>query len=141
MARERKLVVDHLEGASFEIGIRDHRVVVDQPFHVGGSDEGPTPSELFVASVASCAAFYGWRFLSTRNLQDQVDVVARWEVESRPDRVSRIFLEVHAPGVPEDRMEAFHRVLRGCLVHNTLERGCPVDVELVSDRAVSVLTS
>ncbi len=43
-------------GDQYEIRIGDHTVTVDQPVDNGGTDTGPTPTDLFVASLASCAA-------------------------------------------------------------------------------------
>lgn len=128
----KELSVHHQDGAAFEIRVRSHRLMVDQPAGSGGNDEGPTPTDLFDASVASCAAFYGRTFLHRRGLPDHVDVRARWRIESRPDRVGTIMLDIEAPGVPVDRCEAFERALRGCLVHNTIERGCDVQVAMAS---------
>lgn len=34
--------------------IRDFHVDIDEPESVGGTDEGPTPTELFLASLATC---------------------------------------------------------------------------------------
>ena len=51
------VVVVHEEGDRFALTIRGHRIVVDQPVEDGGGDAGPTPTELFVASLASCVAF------------------------------------------------------------------------------------
>jgi hypothetical protein len=50
--------VDYRHGDRFDIRIRDHMVTVDQPADVGGDDAGPTPTELFVAGLASCVAFH-----------------------------------------------------------------------------------
>jgi uncharacterized OsmC-like protein len=44
----------HLDGDRFAISIRDHMITVDQPVADGGQDTAPTPTELFVASLASC---------------------------------------------------------------------------------------
>ena len=38
----------------FDIQIRGHTITVDQPTEIGGDDVGPTPTELFVAGLASC---------------------------------------------------------------------------------------
>ena len=132
-AGERELTVLHDRGTRFRIGVRGHEMVVDQPVDAGGDDVAPTPTELFVASVAACAAYYGRTYLSRRNLPDRVDVTARWRVFPKPDRVGSIRLLVDAPGVPSDRIEVFQRVLQGCLVHNTLKEGCDVGIELASD--------
>ena len=120
------LSVTHEGGTRFRIHVRGHELVVDQPVAAGGDDAAPTPTELFVAAIASCAAFYGRTFLARRALPDQVDVAAVWEVAPRPDRVDKVSLVVTAPGVPPSRMDAFHRVLEGCLVHQTLRMGCDI---------------
>lgn len=130
--KERQLRVSHVEGSSFLINVRGHEVLVDQP--VGptgdGTDTGPTPTELFVASVAGCAAYYGRTYLATRGLPDGVDVVARWDYGSKPDRVTRIRLLVDAPGVPPEKRDVFQRVVEGCLVHNTLMHAPDVVIRL-----------
>jgi len=126
---QRQLTVRHREGPLFDIDVRGHRIIVDQPMEGGGSDQAPTPTELFVASVASCAAFYGYSYLHRRGLPDRIDVVARWTTVRKPDRVGQISLHVEAPGVPLDRIDAFRRVLQTCLVHNTLHHGCEMEIE------------
>ncbi len=45
--------VRHRGGDRFMVGIRGHELTVDQPIRDGGSDEGPTPTELFVAGLSS----------------------------------------------------------------------------------------
>jgi putative redox protein len=61
------VTVQHVDGDRFTIGIRDHLIAVDQPVTDGG-DTAPTPTELFVASLASCVAFYARRYLATHKL-------------------------------------------------------------------------
>jgi len=51
-------------GEAYEVTVRGHRLVVDQPTDAGGQDSAPTPTELFVASLATCVAFYAGRFLT-----------------------------------------------------------------------------
>jgi putative redox protein len=127
------LTVTHEGGSRFRIRVREHELVVDQPVPAGGMDVGPTPTELFVGSIASCAAFYGRTYLARHGLPDQVDVTARWQVVPKPNRVGSVSLEVVAPGVPPDRRDTFHRVLESCLVHQTLRVGCDVRVDVQDD--------
>lgn len=44
------------DGLRMEIGLRKHRVTVDEPKSLGGTDEGPNPVELMLAALASCQA-------------------------------------------------------------------------------------
>lgn len=128
---EHELHVSHDDGARFRIDVRGHRVYVDQPRSAeDGTDSGPTPTELFVASVAACAAYYGRTYLARRGLSDHVKVTARWDYGKAPDRVTSIELSVNAPGLPVDKAAVFRRVVEACLVHNTLANHPRVDVEL-----------
>jgi uncharacterized OsmC-like protein len=101
---EHELRVTHDGGARFRIAVRGHELFVDPPFSANGTDSAPTPTELFVASVAACAAYYGRAYLARRGLPDAVDVTARWRLSRVPDRVALVSLLVNAPGVPRDKL-------------------------------------
>src|SRR5439155_5370170 len=62
------LDVWHATGDRFLIDVRGHDLLVDQPIDAGGGDVGPTPTELFVASLAACIGFYAGRFLRRHEL-------------------------------------------------------------------------
>jgi uncharacterized OsmC-like protein len=42
------------EGLRSEVAIRAHRMVVDEPAELGGTDAGPNPVELILAALGSC---------------------------------------------------------------------------------------
>jgi putative redox protein len=44
------------QGYEHGIEIREHRLIADEPEDKGGGDQGPTPTELLAASLASCTA-------------------------------------------------------------------------------------
>jgi putative redox protein len=44
------------QGYEHEIEIREHRLIADEPEEKGGGDQGPKPTELLAASLASCTA-------------------------------------------------------------------------------------
>ena len=47
-----------LGGMAFESAIGVHRLIIDVPEAMGGQGRGPTPPELFVASLGSCVAAF-----------------------------------------------------------------------------------
>ena len=132
--------VDHLTGDRFAIGVRGHLVTVDQPVDVGGEDTAPTPTELFVASLASCVAFYARRYLARHGLPTRgLAVTATYEMGTRPARVCAVTLELQLPaGVPESRREALLAVASHCTVHNTLTNEPDVAIRLVEPEAAEV---
>src|SRR5688572_22740008 len=127
-----EVAVDHVADDRFRIEVRGHTVLVDQPVALGGSDTAPTPTELFVASLAGCVAFYARRYLARHDLPtDGLHVDASYAMGERPSRVSQIALTVTVPaGVPEDRRPALLAVASRCTVHNTLHVEPEVSVVL-----------
>ncbi len=105
-ADAHQMDVRYLSGESYEVSVRGHRVLVDQPAEAGGLDTAPTPTELFVASLATCVAFYAGRYLTRHGYgRDGLAVSADFDMASdRPARVSGVRLTVRAPAeLPADR--------------------------------------
>jgi uncharacterized OsmC-like protein len=130
--------VEHKEGDLFEIRVRDHVLHVDQPRDAGGTDKAPTPTELFVVSLASCVAFYARRFLTRHGLSTEgLSVTATSAMAERPARVSEVDVTIEVPeGVPEDQRERLLAVATHCTVHNTLEN--PPNVKITVGRPSTV---
>jgi putative redox protein len=133
------VLVVHEEGDRFATTIRGHRIVVDQPVEDGGGDAGPTPTELFVASLASCVAFYAGRFLRRHNQSDEgLAVRATFHMSvDRPARVGSIRLEVEVPQLPASKHDAFLAVIDHCTVHNSIRTHPGVDIELAVAKLVA----
>ena len=124
--------VTHDGGDRFSIAIRGHVVHVDQPESDGGADTGPTPTELFVASLAACVAFYARRYLKRHDLPEEgLTVTAQAESGAKPSRVASMTITLTLPdGVPEDKREALLAVASHCTVHNTLTHPPEVVIKL-----------
>jgi len=125
--------VGYLDGEAYEIDVRGHRVRVDQPVADGGKDSGPTPTELFVASLSACVAYYAGRFLTRHGLPRQgLRVDADYDMATdRPARVAAIRLTVHVPAeLPDQRRGALLAVAAHCTVHNTITTTPDVTIAL-----------
>lgn len=128
----RSVTVEHLDGERYVVGVRGHLLTVDQPLTDGGDDTAPTPTELFVASLASCVAFYAGRFLDRHGLSRRdLRVTASFTMAAdRPARVASVTMAVNAPSLPAERRAAFLAVISRCTVHNTLHQAPAVDITL-----------
>jgi LmbE family N-acetylglucosaminyl deacetylase/uncharacterized OsmC-like protein len=128
----RPLRVEHRGGDQFDINVRGHVVRVDQAVKDGGDDTAPTPTELFIASLASCVAFYARRYLARHNLPTEgLAVEATFEMGARPARVSGIDIRLIIPdGVPAERLDPLLAVATHCTVHNTLATTPEVSITL-----------
>ncbi|MEV4536658.1 OsmC family protein [Asanoa sp. NPDC049518] len=130
----QRMDVALVAGDSYEITVRGHRLRVDQPTDSGGADLAPTPTELFVASLASCVAFYAGRYLTRHGVsRDGLGVAVEYEMATdRPARVAAVRLAVQAPaGLPPQRRHALNAVVSRCTVHNTLVQPPSVTIEVV----------
>jgi putative redox protein len=139
MAASAGVSVTYAGGDRLTIRVRGHELRSDQPIEDGGEDTAATPTELFIASLAACVAFYAERFLRRNHLATAGLVVNcgyRW-TES-PHRVGWIDVAVEAPGVIPNKQEAFTRVMEHCAVHNTLEHPPAVRIHVVSSEAAAV---
>jgi putative redox protein len=117
------ITVSHLGGDRLGISVRDHRLSTDQPAEDGGEDTAPTPTELFLASLAGCVAFYAERYLRRHGLGTEgLLVECDWAWARDPLRVGAVELTVRAPSLPPEREEAFRRVVEQCPIHNTLRQ-------------------
>jgi putative redox protein len=132
------LSVAHQTGGRFQLQIRGHQLVCDQPPADGGTDQGPTPTELFVASLAACAAFYARRFLARHKLEAaglRVDADFTMSTD-RPARVDTITLRLIIPQpLAPNRRRALLAVVDHCTVHNSLRTPPQVRITLAEPAA------
>jgi putative redox protein len=125
--------VRFVAGEAYEVTVRGHQLLVDQPADAGGQDNAPTPTELFVASLATCVAFYAGRYLTRHGYgRDGLAVSVGYDMASdRPARVGRIRLTVRVPaGLPPQRWAALRAVVSHCTVHNSLASPPSVIIDL-----------
>lgn len=127
------LDVTHVHGDAFEVDIRGHRLLVDQPTEAGGTDVAPTPVELFAASVATCVAFHAGRYLQRHGLpRGGLRVHTEFTLAAGPPaRVESLRVTVTPPhALSDQRHEALLAVVSHCTVHNTLRLPPRVEIGL-----------
>lgn len=127
------IIVRHEARDRFRISVRGHDVVVDQPAPAS-SDEGPTPVELFVASLAACAAFYARRFLDRHGLgEGELEVSCEFEWATDHSRVIAIALRILVPlRLPDGIEAALLRVIDRCTVRQSIGEGLAVTCDIVT---------
>lgn len=122
--------VRHEGGDRYRVEIGSHVLTVDQP---ETGDAGPTPTDLFVASLASCVAHYAGRFFARHGIDpDGFGVDATFAMAAdRPARVGRIDLALMLPrAFPDELRQRLAAVVDHCTVHNSITTPPDVRVEL-----------
>ena len=124
--------VSYLGGETYAIAARGHTLLTDQPAATGGADTAMTPTELLVASLSSCVAFYAGRYLARHGLnRNGLHVTATFTTATtRPARVGEVRLTIRVPGIPPSRQAALLAVASHCTVHNTLHHPPDIAIEL-----------
>ena len=128
-----RIEVGFLAGEAYEVRVRGHHMLTDQPLKDGGRDVAATPTELLVTSLASCVAYYAGRYLTRHGIsRDGLHVSAEFDLAAHPARVGAVRLRIGVPsGFPAARASGLLAVASHCTVHNTLEHPPAVDIELV----------
>ena len=125
--------VSYLGGESYAIATRGHTLLTDQPAAAGGTDTAMTPTELLIAALSSCVAFYAGRYLARHGLnRDGLHVTATFTAATdRPARVAAVRLAIRVPGgIPPSRQAALLAVASHCTVHNPFRQAPDIAIEL-----------
>ncbi len=105
-----------------EIEVGQHRVTVDEPQELGGTDAGPNPQEMLAASLASCSAIT-MEMYARRKGWDIGDVEVEVDYEpAQRGSPTKFAMRVHLPKeLPQDQREKLMQIVAKCPVHRTLE--------------------
>jgi uncharacterized OsmC-like protein len=106
----------------FETELGNHSLQIDVPATMGGSDRGPTPPEVFVASLGSCVAALVANYCSKAKLNtDGLTVDVTYDKADDPTRLINLKVKVDLPNADvSGRERAIERVADHCPVHQTI---------------------
>lgn len=141
---KKTVTVESTLGEKFviESTIRGHKLVIDQPVNAAGTDTGPTPLELVLASLAGCIGTIGriialQRRIALRGMEIKVegeldtDGLLGKPIDGRVGFESiTISVDVDADMTDEEKESFIHEVDRRCPVSENLLNGMPIHVKL-----------
>lgn len=126
-----KIRTEYKGGMLFESTIDDHKLTIDVPGTMGGSGRGPTPPELFVASLGSCVAAFVANYCNNIGIDvSGMTVDVSYEKAEHPTRLAGVRVDINLPhGDLKGRERSILRAAEHCPVHETI---CTLeDVEMV----------
>lgn len=99
-----------------------HRLVTDEPPHLGGDDAGPAPHELFPAALASCVSTTLVLYARTKAWDlGTVEVDVTYDTAATPRRFE---IDVRLDGdLDDDQLRRLERVAATCPVRRAIESG------------------
>jgi putative redox protein len=121
-------------GARVDASFGPHTVRTDQPTKNGGDGSAPTPFQLFLASIGTCAGIYVLGFCRQRGLPSEgIRLVQRLRVEPATGMVGQIDLEIRVPAdFPERYRDALVRSAEQCAVKKHMESPPRFSVQTVA---------
>lgn len=108
-----------------------HRLVTDEPEHLGGTDMGPAPHELLPAALAACIGATLAKYAETKGWElGMVDVEVDYDHRATPRRFD---VTVHVGAVLEDdQLARLRKVAAACPLRRSLETGFEFHEEFVT---------
>ena len=110
-------------GCRIEASFSDFKVVTDQPVADGGTNSAPSPFDLFLASLATCAGYYVTSFCQGRDLPtDGIVLKMSNDWNDKTHLVENITVDITLPhDFPEKYRRAVIRAANMCTVKRHLE--------------------
>ncbi len=99
-----------------------HVIKTDQPVHSGGQNSAPSPFELFLASIGTCAGIYVKSFCDNRSIPtDNIKIIQTAEYDEETGLPVNIKLDIKLPSdFPEKYKEAVISVAELCKVKKSM---------------------
>jgi ribosomal protein S12 methylthiotransferase accessory factor len=113
-----------------------HIIRTDQPLDSGGENSAPSPYELFLASIGTCAGIYVKSFCDNRQLStDGIKIIQSYEWNKETGLPSKISLDIKLPeGFPEKYKASLIHVADLCKVKKTMAN--PPEFEIITSPAI-----
>ena len=128
-----QMIVTLPGGKRVDTAIGNHVIRTDQPTTAGGEDSAPSPFDLFLASIGTCAGIFVAGFCQKRGLPtDGIKLLQRNHYDADGVTLVRVELDVVVPpGFPEKYLEALVRVADQCKVKKAIQAQPVFEVKAV----------
>jgi len=129
-----EIIVNYENGMKFSAQCGKHKMIVDLPPDMKGNDEGPTPPQYFLTSLASCVGVYVAGFCKNSGIDSTgMRITITADKLEHPARLGEMKIGITLPNAEVGkRKEALLSVARKCLIHATIESHPSITVDLLS---------
>jgi putative redox protein len=116
--------VDELIKVTFPGGVRvdasykGFTFKTDQPAYAGGTGSQPSPFDLFLASLATCAGYFVVSFCEERKIPSEgMEITMRTERDPKTRMIAKVAIDISLPpGFPEKYKAAVVKAADQCTV-------------------------
>ena len=93
-----EMLIDFPGGVRVDAHFNGFTVRTDQPLDDGGDNAAPTPFDIFLSSIGTCAGFYVLNFCRQRGLSvEGIRLVQRVQRNQTTGMVEKLSLEIQLP--------------------------------------------
>ena len=126
-------------GTKVDAKIRDFTIHTDQPVSAGGGNSAPSPFDLFLASIGTCAGFYVSEFCASRSIPtDSIKITETIYRNDTTHMVDKITIDIGLPlDFPEKYRAAVVRAAESCSVKKHLTAPPAIQIAAVMKSAAS----
>ncbi len=132
------MIIDFPGRAKVNAHFGSFTIATDQRSQDGGEGSAPTPFEVFLASIGTCAGIYVFEFCRQRNLPTAgIRIIQHMYPNPTAGMIEKIELEIQVPpSFPRQYHNALVRSAELCKVKKTLEQ--PPQFEVMAKEMVAV---
>jgi len=114
----REMRVTFPGGSRVDAEYKGFTIKTDQPVYAGGEGTAPAPFDLFLASIATCSAYYVLYFCQKRGIPtEKAGLVMTTERNPETKRIEKMVIEIQLPQeFPEKYKQAVIRAVDSCSV-------------------------
>jgi len=107
-------------------------IPTDQSAKDGGDNSAPTPSDLFFASLGTCAALYALRFCESRKIDtEKLKILLEFQSNEKTHMVEKIIFKINLPPeFPEKYTPALIKSMNLCYVKKHLKQPPEFEFEM-----------
>jgi len=121
MSASSEIVVTLPGGRKVEAFVGGHHVLTDQPKDNGGEDVAPSPFNLFLASLGTCAGIFVQGFCAKRGIPTDGIVLKEHPHFSPEGALTAVDIDIELPkDFPDKYREAVVRVAQECSVKRAI---------------------
>ena len=117
------LNVEFPGGLRVDAKLRDQVIKTDQPIGAGGEGSAPSPFELFLGSIATCAGIYALGFCNSKGIATEgMNISMDLERSYETGLISKINMDIKLPeSFPEKYKRAIVNSMELCTVKKHLQ--------------------
>ena len=125
--------IEYKGGMRFDVDVRGHKMIVDQPPEMKGKDEGPTPADLFIASLGTCIGVYVHWYCDKHNINHEgMKINLVWaKATTPPARIDMVEVNIDLPdGCPQEHKKGLINQAEKCLIHQTIKHEPEININV-----------